>query len=67
MLRLEGRFKSNCFTCQKKNQANDVDLHVVDAEEVLMIFGEKFSAFILKLFNSKCWQVIVKIVLTKQR
>jgi hypothetical protein len=54
MLELEGRFKSNCFTCQKKNQANDVDLHVVDAEEVLMIFGEKFPAFILKLFNFKC-------------
>jgi hypothetical protein len=66
MLELK-RLKLNCFTCQKKNQANDVDLHVVDAEEVLMTFDEKFSAFILKLFNFKCWQVIVQIVLTKQR
>jgi len=59
MLELQGRFTSNYFTCQKKNKAKDVELHVVVADEVLMTFDEKFSAFMLKLFNFKCWQVIV--------
>jgi hypothetical protein len=59
MLELKLRFKLNCFTCQKKNQSKDEELHVVVADEVLMTFDDKFSAFMLKLFNFKCWQVIV--------